>query len=814
MNIYSSHEISYMAPFRSTNLFSVANHKSPPKKQRKSVRCDSNLSNQNNDNNKNQSIPIKNDKESESKQIELNNYNDNIKKSENNYSFNQLLNDKLQDENNENSTINTNLKNQMQDLFNIETDSLYANPNKSGLKWDDTEGSNTNKSNNNNRNDNNNQNDDNNEIEDDHQGTIVSSSITATYVNQYPFTMNIDNGSKQMIIIDDEKDKEIVSMASSGTSIQEIDDIDNNKLKVENRNPITSKALADTMDYSMKLMATIQQMNEHNNLKYKLSKYDMKIKKLERQLNDEKKINEDKTMILDKVNAELNKTNVEIERIEKEKRDLKSQLKPLEEVQQKWRMLQMQHMQLQQEHKSRGREINNLNKTLSLKQDKLKRTLEDRDNISHVSETMREELTNKNSKIKRLKEINKELTDKLNKCKENNRSRMMTTRGGYMNDTLYSAPDATRLYDKMDEFEQNANLIEKVKDLEEKYECQSIQCHKLKLEIQALKQKNNKLSKDSKDCSEKLKIWKNELKTMKLNHENDTNELKGENENLQKELTKKNGDIEKLKTALFNINEYMSSQSSPKSMTPTSMKTTKINEDVIHKTHTNTMNMTSLSFEHDLDLEVEIDDNENNNHNNLISKNKNNNNKYQYQRTKRSIKASKGLSSKASSSSSSSKSTSSKTFSSSGNLLDDITACIANQKRSRNSLGSKSKNNQNKKNNTKHVKQTKIRTINAKNVKNIRRQFLPNNTNNVRNNRNHVRSNNNNNNNNNGSMTSSSLGSVSIPLSRNASLNSISSCNSNNSSRARRIPLNKRRKSNNSTNNSLSSSNNSLHSHV
>ncbi len=113
--------------------------------------------------------------------------------------------------------------------------------------------------------------------------------------------------------------------------------------------------------------------------------------------------------------------------------------------------------------------------------------MEGRDNISAVSELLREELTNKKATIQRYKEINKKLNNNSNK----------------LSDTLYSIPDATKLYVNMNNFEENMNKYNQC--LQVKYKNQSRECMQIKLENQSIKQMNNELKKEIGNLSEKLK---------------------------------------------------------------------------------------------------------------------------------------------------------------------------------------------------------------------------------------------------------------------------------------------------------------------
>eukprot|EP01084_Bolivina_argentea_P019750 36736_1 len=135
------------------------------------------------------------------------------------------------------------------------------------------------------------------------EAKISSKGSVSTYTDTYihPLDRNSDNNNND--IKDEETTCETVSIISSSNNK------DNNLLR---------NSLNDTMDYTKKLMATIQSMEKDCNLKYKVRKYSMKMKRLEIELSDEKKINENKSIFLDKVNNELNKTNIEIERIESE----------------------------------------------------------------------------------------------------------------------------------------------------------------------------------------------------------------------------------------------------------------------------------------------------------------------------------------------------------------------------------------------------------------------------------------------------------------------------------------------------------------
>merc|ERR1712115_664361 len=130
-----------------------------------------------------------------------------------------------------------------------------------------------------------------------------------------------------------------------------------------------------------------------------------------------------------------------------------------------------------------------------------------------------------------------EINKKLNDLKNNN------------NNTMYSIPDATKLYHQMDHFENNTKLIQQINDLEEKYSVQSRQCMQLKLENQSLKNTNLRIKKDSLTFSDKLRVSINEknklfeeLQSIKSDH----NSTKKQCINLRKEVIKKNNDIQRL----------------------------------------------------------------------------------------------------------------------------------------------------------------------------------------------------------------------------------------------------------------------------
>eukprot|EP01084_Bolivina_argentea_P150426 262698_1 len=474
---------------------------------------------------------------------------------------------------------------------------------------------------------------------------------TMTSLTTYTETYIHPSDRIEYASIDDAKDEEIA-------------DMDPDSDTMSTKQPLIHQTLNDTMDYTHKLMATIQQMEEQNHLKYKLRKYTLKIKKLERQLMDEKAMNETKVALLDKVTTELTQTNVEIERMEREKRALNESLKQLENVEQQKRLLEMKNLQLMQQHKLKDLEMERLSKEMMEKNSKLARTLEDRDNISAVSETMREELTNKRAAIIRYKEVQKKLNDKINKYELNDKTQRLS-------DTLYSAPDATALYLKMNELERDTGLVQQIKDWEAKYNTQSREFMQLKLEHQALKHDSQRLKKEVNGYSEQCRVEMhtknkllNELQGIGNKHDSQIKKLK-------KELMAKNNDIERLKSAMFYMNKFIANQGKDRHLTPAK----NIKEDK--------MNVTSLSFEHDLDLEgTVVDDTESTKSHAVAHKKK--------KRKRKALKAKSGSNSNAPSPSN-------------GDLLDDITAIVANKKRSK----------------SKSLKQSRG------NKSNVRRQFIP-----------------------------------------------------------------------------------------
>ena len=137
--------------------------------------------------------------------------------------------------------------------------------------------------------------------------------------------------------------------------------------------PLTKNALCDTLDYTSKLMATIQEMSEQSDLKFKVSKFAAKIKKLQRQLCDERALAQRKTASLDLLNGELTKTNLESERIERENRKLKASLRELEDVQQRFRLLEMRGVQMAQQHRAKDAEAAKLRAALQETRAKLQR---------------------------------------------------------------------------------------------------------------------------------------------------------------------------------------------------------------------------------------------------------------------------------------------------------------------------------------------------------------------------------------------------------------------------------------------------------
>ena len=269
-----------------------------------------------------------------------------------------------------------------------------------------------------------------------------------------------------------------------------------------------------------------------------------------------------------------------------------------------------------------------------------------------------------------------------------------------LSDTMYSQPDATKLYHKMDELEKNTKLIQQIKDFEIKYATQSRQFMQLKLENQSLKNANLRLKKDALDFADKLKATNN-TKHKLLEELQTSKQLKKQCNAYQKELKKKNTDIQRLKSAMWNLNKFICSNNQTNINEPGSDGDKVGNMAMVNQNAENKLmslnNVTSLSFEHDLDLEenVEIESTKSN-----IVVNKK---KYKNKALRQKYKTSSSRSSSASTSS--------------PDLLQEITKVIANQQRSRNSMGTKA--NQ-KKVSTKRIKQ-------AKKIKNAKskRSFIP-----------------------------------------------------------------------------------------
>mmetsp|Transcript_47334 Transcript_47334/g.78543 ORF Transcript_47334/g.78543 Transcript_47334/m.78543 type:complete len:743 (+) Transcript_47334:44-2272(+) len=402
--------------------------------------------------------------------------------------------------------------------------------------------------------------------------------------------------------VEEEEEEEVASILSSPpTSSTALD-----------AHPLTTQTLADTMDYTSKLMHTIQQMNEHSNLKYKLSKYALRSERLQRQLNDERMLHESKSTLLDKCTQELSQSNAEIERIEKEKRELKTSLTALQETQQKYRLLQMKHLQLQSEYKTKQHEIERVQKQTHDVEHKLQRTLQDRDNLSAVSENMREQLTNKQARIDRLREINHELTEKLARHSHRNDNNLNSKNHNVTLCSVYSGlGDTTTLQHDMDDLQHTVSnkLVQKMTELETKYERQSTQLRLIQVQHDNLTHKHDRLQRENRSYAEKLNAAKNALQKI--------SDFKHKYVALQRQLQRKNVDIQRLKLAVLNLNKFVANQRNTTATADmTNISTLSLDDSVLfgigggggkkehrHHSHHHHHNVTSLSFEHDLELE-------------------------------------------------------------------------------------------------------------------------------------------------------------------------------------------------------------------
>merc|ERR1712204_77890 len=182
----------------------------------------------------------------------------------------------------------------------------------------------------------------------------------------------------------------------------------------------------------------------------------------------------------------------------------------------------------------------------------------------------------------------------------------------------------------------------------------------------------------------------------------------------QKELKKKKTDIQRLKSAMWNLNKYICSNtnSNISRITPKepgsdrvkenvslAMDTTQLQIDLMMQADESLNNVTSLSFDHDLDLEDNVGSG--------------------IESTKSNIVINKRKKIKSKSKKYNTMSTTCSSLASSPDMLKEITTVLTNQRRSRHSLGSKAKK---KITNAKRIKQ-------AKHIKNgsgkSKRSFIP-----------------------------------------------------------------------------------------
>jgi len=278
--------------------------------------------------------------------------------------------------------------------------------------------------------------------------------------------------------------------------------------------------------------------------------------------------------------------------MERENREIKATLKDLEGVQQKYRLLQMKNLQLEQQHKVQELDAEKLKQEISSLKVKIQTVTDDRLSLQMISETLREEVTNKKATISRYKEINRKLTDKMNKMelhtlghRPQHHAHHHHTRGGGggggghgVNDTQYSSPDATVLYQKMNEMEDSIPRMDAMRKLEQRFNAQSRQYMAAKLENQSLKSKHVRLKKETAAISQELQQCMDQkgklldrvkaMDSMDTAKSADVEALRKQCDSLTASLNKKNADIQRLKSALCSLNQFLSNQEMDSGLTP------------------------------------------------------------------------------------------------------------------------------------------------------------------------------------------------------------------------------------------------------